>query len=126
MKVPTSARCVLTRLALTLALLLPLAGGAQDAGVADGGVLYDLPDASVDTGGADRDNPEGEDSTGRPGGTCRSSAECATRFSCTQGQCRYTGIRQAERVGCLLGPEDTLAVVALGLVVAARRGREGR
>lgn len=41
--------------------------------------------------------------------------------------CRYTGIRQAERVGCLLGPEDTLAVVGLGRAVAARRrGREGR
>ena len=127
MKAPSPARCVLTRLALTLALLLPLAGRAQDAGVPDGGSLYDLPDASVGGGGADRDNPEGEDSAGRPGGTCRSSAECATRFSCTQGQCRYTGIRQAERVGCLLGPEDTLAVVALGLVVAVRRrGREDR
>jgi hypothetical protein len=127
MKAPAPARCVLTRLALTLALLLPLAGRAQDAGVPDGGALYDFPDASVGGGGADRDNPEGEDSEGRPGGTCRSSAECAARFSCTQGQCRYTGIRQAERVGCLLGPEDSLAVVALGLVMAARRrGREDR
>jgi hypothetical protein len=127
MKAPPLPRGLLTCLALTLTVLLPLAGRAQDAGPPEGGGLYDLPDASVGTGGADRDNPEGEDSTGRPGGSCRSSAECAARFSCTQGQCRYTGIRQAERVGCLLGPEDTLAVVALGLVVAARRrGREGR
>jgi hypothetical protein len=127
MKARSSTRCLLTHLALTLGLLLPLAGRAQDAGLPDGGSVYDLPDASVGGGGADRDNPEGEDSTGRPGGSCRSSGECAARFSCTQGQCRYTGIRQAERVGCLLGPEDTLAVLGLGLVVAARRrGREGR
>jgi hypothetical protein len=114
-------------LALALTLLLPLASRAQDAGVPDGGSVYDIPDASVGGGGADRDNPEGDDTTGRPGGSCRSGSDCAARFSCSQGRCRYTGIRQAERVGCLLGPEDTLAVVALGLVVAARRrGREGR
>jgi hypothetical protein len=122
---------MLPRLALAFALVLtllpPLAAQAQDAGLPDGGSVYDIPDASVGGGGADRDNPEGDDSTGRPGGSCRSGADCASRFSCTQGQCRYTGIRQAERVGCLLGPEDTLAVVALGLVlVARRRGQEGR
>jgi hypothetical protein len=127
MKASTPTRSTLSRLALALALLLPLAGRAQDAGLPDGGSVYDLPDASVGSGGADRDNPEGNDSEGRPGGACRSGADCAARFSCTQGQCRYTGVRQAERVGCLLGPEDTLAVVALGVVVAARRrGREGR
>ncbi len=127
MKASTPTRSTLSRLALALALLLPLAGRAQDAGLLDGGSVYDLPDASVGSGGADRDNPEGNDSEGRPGGACRSGADCAARFSCTQGQCRYTGVRQAERVGCLLGPEDTLAVVALGVVVAARRrGREGR
>jgi hypothetical protein len=126
MKPPTALRSLFPRLALTLTLLLPLASRAQDAGLQDAGSVYDIPDASVGGGGADRDNPEGDDSTGRPGGTCRSGADCAARFSCSQGQCRYTGIRQAERVGCLLGPEDTLAVVALGLVLAARRGREGR
>ncbi|QRN98672.1 hypothetical protein JRI60_06395 [Archangium violaceum] len=128
MKAPLPTRNGLSRLALTLTLLLPLAGRAQDAGNPDAGSVFDVPDGSVGGGGADRDNPEGDDSTGRPGGACRSSVECASRFSCVQGQCRYTGIRQAERVGCLLGPEDTLAVAGLGLVVAARRrGRqEGR
>jgi hypothetical protein len=127
MKTSASSLRLLSCLALTLSLLLPLAGRAQDAGTPDAGSVYDVPDASVGTGGADRDNPEGDDTAGRPGGTCRSSGECAARFSCTQGHCRYTGIRQAERVGCLLGPEDSLAVVGLGLVVAARRrGREGR
>ena len=125
MKDSPPTRCTLSRLALALTLLLPLAARAQDAGLQDGGSVYDLPDASVGSGGADRDNPEGDDTTGRPGGTCHSGADCAARFSCSQGRCRYTGIRQAERVGCLLGPEDTLAVVGLGLVVAARRrGRE--
>ncbi|WP_257453465.1 MXAN_6627.5 family MYXO-CTERM protein [Archangium lipolyticum] len=121
-------RRTLPRLALTLTLLLPLAGRAQDAGTPDAGSVFDVPDASVGGGGADRDNPEADDSTGRPGGACRSSADCASRFSCAQGQCRYTGIRQAERVGCLLGPEDSLAVAGLGLLVAVRRrGRqEGR
>ncbi len=128
MKASSPTRCTLSRLALTLTLLLPLTGWAQDAGLQDGGSVYDLPDASVGTGGADRDNPEGDDSTGRPGGACTSGADCAARFSCSQGRCRYTGVRQAERVGCLLGPEDTLAVAGMGLVLAARRRgrREGR
>jgi hypothetical protein len=127
MKAFLPTRHLLSRFALALSLMLPLAAWAQDAGVPDAGSVYDIPDASVGSGGADRDNPEGDDGTGRPGGACRSGSDCAARFSCSQGQCRYTGIRQAERVGCLLGPEDTLAVVGLGLVVAARRrGREGR
>lgn len=119
MKSPHLTRRTVSCLALTLALLLPLAVHAQDAGTPDAGSVYDVPDASVGSGGADRDNEEWED--GRPGGACRNSHECPARFSCTQGACRYTGIRQAERVGCLLGPEDTLAVVGLGLLVAARR-----
>ncbi|HEX8439184.1 MXAN_6627.5 family MYXO-CTERM protein [Archangium sp.] len=128
MKAPPQTRFTLSRLFLVLTLALPLAAWAQDAGQPDAGSLYDVPDASVGSGGADRDNPEGDDSTGRPGGACQSGSDCAARFSCTQGRCRYTGIRQAERVGCLLGPEDTLAVVALGVVVVAarKRGREPR
>ncbi|WP_375768163.1 hypothetical protein NR798_41860 [Archangium gephyra] len=128
MKSAHLTRLIVSRLVLPLALLLPLAVHAQqDAGTRDAGSVYDVPDASVGGGGADRDNPEGDDSTGRPGGACRSGNDCAARFSCTQGVCRYTGIRQADRVGCLLGPEDSLAVVGLGLVLAVwRRGREGR
>jgi hypothetical protein len=126
MKFPHLTRCILSRLVLPLALLLPLAVLAQeDAGTRDAGSVYDVPDASVGSGGADRDNEENED--GRPGGACRTGTDCPARFSCTQGMCRYTGIRQADRVGCLLGPEDTLAVVGLGLALAAwRRGREGQ
>ncbi|MCY1082114.1 MXAN_6627.5 family MYXO-CTERM protein [Archangium lansingense] len=127
MKSSHLTRRIVSCLGLTLALLLPLAVHAQDAGTRDAGSVYDVPDASVGSGGADRDNEENED--GRPGGACRSSHECPSRFSCTQGACRYTGIRQAERVGCLLGPEDSLAVVGLGLglvVAARRRGQEGR
>ncbi|PTL81409.1 MXAN_6627.5 family MYXO-CTERM protein [Vitiosangium sp. GDMCC 1.1324] len=127
MKMPYPARRMLSRFALTFGILLAVAARAQDAGTPDSGSLYDVPDASVGSGGPDRDNPEGDDNAGRPGGACRSNGDCSARFSCSQGRCRYTGIRQAERVGCLLGPEDTLAVVGLGLVVAARRrGREGR
>ncbi len=127
MKSSHLTRRIMSCLALGLALLLPLAVRAQDAGTRDAGSVYDVPDASVGSGGADRDNEESED--GRPGGACRSSTECPSRFSCTQGTCRYTGIRQAERVGCLLGPQDSLAVVGLGLglaVAARRRRREGR
>lgn len=122
---PTSR--LLPRLALVLALAVPVLASAQgDGGIPDAGSIYDIPDASVGGGGADQDNPEGDDTIG-PGGSCRTSGDCAARFSCSQGLCRYTGIRQAERVGCLLGPADTLAVVGLGLVVAARRrGRDGR
>ncbi len=100
---------------LALAPLPPLTAPAQE----DAGRVDDMPDASVGSGGADRDSPEGEDSTGRPGGACRSGDDRAARFS-------DTGIRQAERVGCLLGPEEPLARVGLGLVAARRRGREGR
>jgi hypothetical protein len=127
MKSPHLTRRIVSCLALTLALGLPLAVRAQDAGTPDAGSVYDVPDASVGSGGADRDNEEADE--GRPGGSCRGSNDCPARFSCTQGLCRYTGIRQAERVGCLLGPEDTVAVVGLGLglvVAARRRRREGR
>lgn len=108
-------------------LLVPLTvraqdGGSPDGGARDSGSLYDIPDASAGSGGADRDNPEGEDMAGQPGGACRSSSECATRFSCTLGTCRYSGIRDAERVGCLMGPEEMLAVLGVALLVA-RRGR---
>jgi hypothetical protein len=105
-------------LTLCLLLWLPLASRA-----ADGGVLDQVPDASVGGGGADRDNEENEDGVGQPGGVCLSSRECAARFGCVEGRCRYVGVRQAERVGCLLGPQDTLAVVGLGLLLALRRRR---
>lgn len=107
-------------------LLVPLQVRAQDAGTPDSGSLYDVPDASVGSGGADQDNPEADDTAGQTGGACRSSTECASRFSCTQGQCRYTGIREADRVGCLLTPDDSLAMAGLGLVLVAGKRGQGK
>ena len=92
---------------------------AQSAG--DGGVELPAPDASVGEGGADRDNPEGEDGVGRVAVKCRNSGDCSPRFTCSQGRCEYTGVREADRVGCLLGPEAAVMMVGLGLVAAWRR-----
>lgn len=111
-RVPTP----LFRLALLLCLLQPLGARAQSQ-QEDGG--YSFPDGGM--GGEVPNLPEDEDNLGRPGGACRSTADCTARFSCSQGRCRYTGIREAERVGCLLGPVDTLALVGVGLVMARRR-----
>ena len=114
MKHAPTPRCrLLPSLVFALSLLASSGARAQDAGTP-----YP-PDASV--GGEQPDLPEGEDDVGRPGGACRSTSDCTPRFSCSQGRCRYTGIREAERVGCLLGPADTLALVGLGLIVARRR-----
>ncbi len=96
-------------------------GGSADGGLTDGGITID--GGSVGEGGADRDNPEGDDTTGRVVKNCRSSSDCSPRFTCSQGTCRYSGIREAERVGCMLGPEAALGVVGLGLIAAWRRRR---
>lgn len=107
-----------------LPLLLPavaLAQSASDAGT-DGGINIPIPDASVGEGGPDRDNPEGED--GHLPLTCRKSGDCAPRFTCQDGACRYTGVRQAESAGCLLGPEATLVLVGLAAVAAPRRKKK--
>ena len=114
--------------ACLLAALLGLGLGAsslawaEDGGSEDGG-LSSVPDASVGEGGADRDNPEGDDNTGRVVENCRSSTDCSPRFTCSQGKCHYTGIREASRVGCLLGPESALVLTGLGLVAMWRRRR---
>jgi hypothetical protein len=117
------------RLLLSLGLLLtPLAGLAQapDAVSAfqeDGGT--GVPDGgSLGNGGADRDNEEGDDHTGRVVTSCRSSSDCSPRFTCSDGTCRYTGIREAERVGCMLGPQATLVILGLTLAAAHRRKKE--
>jgi len=112
-------RTTLLTLAIGLGLGAPFAAQAQQGGE-DGGIST-APDASVGEGGADRDNPEGEDGVGRVVVDCRSSSDCSPRFSCTQGKCRYSGIREAERVGCLGGPEAAMVLVGLGLAVAWRR-----
>jgi hypothetical protein len=105
-----------------LALLLGL-GTTLSAHAEDAGVPPSAPDASVGEGGADRDNPEGEDGVGRVIINCRSSSDCSPRFTCSQGKCRYSGIREAERAGCLLGPETAALLMGLGLAVALRRRR---
>ena len=98
-------------------------GGSGDGGTADGGTGG--PDGgSVGNGGADRDNEEGDDHTGRVVTTCRSTSDCSPRFTCSDGTCRYTGIRQADRVGCMLGPEAALVIMGLTLVGAWRRKKE--
>jgi hypothetical protein len=110
-----------------LLLLLPLVALAQsstaDAGIPDGGIRIPLPDASIGEGGADRDNPEGEDGTGRVNSVCRSTRDCSPRFTCQDGTCRYTGVREAERVGCLLGPEAALVLVGLSAAAPRRKKR---
>jgi hypothetical protein len=112
-------RTCLLAILLGLGLFLPHRAMAQDA---DAGVPQ-APDASVGEGGADRDNPEGDDATGRVVVNCRGNNDCSPRFTCRQGTCRYTGIREAERVGCLLGPETAALLVGLGLAVVLRRRR---
>jgi hypothetical protein len=117
-------RSRLVGLLACLPLLLPavaLAQSSSDGGLADGGLPISLPDASAGEGGADRDNEEGEDGTGRVNTFCRSTRDCSPRFTCQEGTCRYTGVRQAERVGCLLGPEAALVLVGLAAVAAPRR-----
>ncbi|MDY7227625.1 MXAN_6627.5 family MYXO-CTERM protein [Hyalangium rubrum] len=110
---------------LLLGLGVPTSGHAQETPEEDGGVTVPAPDASVGEGGADRDNPEGEDGVGRVVTDCHSTADCSPRFACTQGKCKYSGIREAERVGCLLGPEAAVMLVGLGLVVVTWRRRQG-
>ncbi|MBN1204926.1 MAG: hypothetical protein JXB05_08375 [Myxococcaceae bacterium] len=119
---PAPRTCLLTLL-LGLGLGVPCTPWAQVGDGEDGGVPSSTPDASVGEGGADRDNPEGEDGTGRVVVDCRSSNDCSPRFSCKQGKCRYTGVREAERVGCLLGPEAALVLVGVGLAARWRRRR---
>jgi MYXO-CTERM domain-containing protein len=116
----TPLRTYLLAAMLGLGLGASLNARAQQGG-SDGGITID--GGSLGEGGADRDNPEGDDTTGRVVKSCRSSSDCSPRFTCSQGTCRYSGIREAERVGCLLGPEAALGVVGLGLIAAWRRRR---
>jgi hypothetical protein len=110
--------CVLAALVLLGLGVAPFAA-AQEA--EDAGINVPVPDASVGEGGADRDNPEGEDGVGRVVIKCRTSTDCSPRFTCSQGQCQYSGIREADRVGCLLGPEAAVMMVGVGLIAAWRR-----
>jgi MYXO-CTERM domain-containing protein len=119
---PTS-RTYLLAVMLSLGLGASWSARAQQGDGADGGSSLPVDAGSAGEGGADRDNPEGEDSTGRVVVNCRSSSDCSPRFSCNHGKCRYSGIREAERVGCLLGPEAAIGLAGMGLVAAWRRRR---
>ena len=63
--------------------------------VTDAGTLV-FPDASVGEGGADRDQQEASDSTGRVTLSCRSSIECNPGFQCEDAQCVWVGTRKAD------------------------------
>jgi hypothetical protein len=109
---------------LVLGLGASFGARAQQRGGEDGGISSTTDGGSAGEGGADRDNPEGEDTTGRVIVNCRSSSDCSPRFTCNQGKCHYSGIREAERVGCLIGgPEAAIGLVGLGLVAVWRRRR---
>lgn len=82
-----------------------------------------LPDASAGEGGADRDNPEGEDAVGRTPTVCRESPECERGFTCEAGRCVYVGFRRADRGGCALGAPAAMLVA--GALLARARARRG-
>jgi MYXO-CTERM domain-containing protein len=120
---PTTFRTYLLAVTLSLGLGASFSARAQQGDAADGGSTFPADAGSAGEGGADRDNPEGEDSTGRVVVNCRSSNDCSPRFTCNHGKCHYSGIREADRVGCLLGPEAAIGLAGMGLVAAWRRRR---
>ncbi len=106
-------------LLLPLLLLAP-AAWAQTPPDADSSDAGELPDASVGEGGAERDNPEGEDSTGRVQLDCRTTDRCAPGFQCVRGECEWTGIRDAEGPSCALGSALSSLLLLAGFLL--RRG----
>nr|WP_304503084.1 MULTISPECIES: MXAN_6627.5 family MYXO-CTERM protein [Myxococcaceae] len=99
-----------------LAVAHPRAALAQVDEEPDAG---SLPGPTPDAG----EEPPDEDTTGHIVEVCRVTADCSPRFACDSGRCRYQGTREAKRVGCMLGPEGTVALIGLGLVATARRRR---
>lgn len=92
--------------------------GLSDAGLEDGG-LPSFPDASVAEGGADRDNPEGEDQLMNT--TCSLDRDCSANFRCADGRCTYSGPRQASGPSCLGGAAAVMLPLGLGLFINRRR-----
>ena len=108
-------RPLLLSLVLAAALLTPYDALAQLEGEQpDAGQPGPPPDAGVE-------EPPDEDTTGRITEVCRETYDCSPRFVCDDGRCRYTGTREAERVGCMLGPTGTLTLVGFGLIAGLRR-----
>ncbi|MCE9670634.1 hypothetical protein LY474_22770 [Myxococcus stipitatus] len=115
-----SSRALGLALLACLPLLLPASALGQTG---DGGVIIGVPDASSGEDGAERDNPEEDDGTGRVVTSCRSTKDCSPRFTCQSGSCRYTGVRKADQQGCVLGAEAALLIVGLAAVAIPRRKR---
>jgi hypothetical protein len=84
---------LLRRCSWILPLSLILSG--VDAGEPDAGQII-FPDASVDEGGADRDQEENRDSVGRVTLVCTTSIECDPGFFCEDRRCRWQGVRKAD------------------------------
>lgn len=95
------------------------ANAQPEPGDGDPDAGEELPDASVGEGGSERDNPEGEDRTGRVQTDCRISDRCAAGFQCVKGECVYTGFRDAEGPSCALG--SLLSSLVLGAWLVVRR-----
>ncbi len=97
--------------------------GGTDGGTDGGG----LPDASVGEGGADRDNEQGDDTTGRVVTVCERASDCSAGFSCAQGRCTWIGIREAEGgFGCGGGQGALAAGVLPFAVLLSARFRSTR
>lgn len=115
------------------ALLILVAPGVAIAQAPDGGANpdggFDVPDGSVGEGGADRDNEEAEDRTGRVPTVCSESYDCAPGFACRDRRCVYIGIRKAEGgFGCggLATPLGAIPLAAVLLHLRRRRQPRGR
>lgn len=104
-------------LLLTLTMLLGASAWADDAG----GLDASLPDASVGQGGADRDNPEGQDTTGQTATVCQNDPDCDPGFACDQGRCTYVGNRSAKSSSCLGAMPAALLVGGLAVALGRRR-----
>ncbi len=84
-----------------------------------------LPDASVGQGGADRDNPEGQDSADRTQSSCRSNKDCERGFDCQGGRCTFIGYRKAAG-GCAAAPAPALLLAGAALLARARARKISR
>lgn len=117
-------RALVTVLVLASFFTAPTAR-AQDGGEEVDAGSFEVPDGSVGTGGADRDNEENEDSAGRVPTLCQESRDCAPGFRCEAQRCSYVGVRDAEGGfgcggGCSAGP-GILGALALAVLACSRR-----
>lgn len=103
-----------------LVALLPTLALAQDAG-SDGGQVL-LPDGgSAGEGGSDRDNPEGDDTTGRVVTVCEFTSDCSRGFVCAAGKCTWGGGIRNANGGCLCDFTGTALLFLFGVAVIGWR-----